>query len=82
MRSFVALRNFYSPEIKSGYVEGLSYTILPGNRYLGALAEVRALEGKIEFIHRLNEAKLYGIGKVNDETFSQKTKAAWVNLWR
>lgn len=82
MRHFLALVTFVSPQLNSTYTKDMVYTIRPGNRYLNAMAEVWVLEGKIEFIHDHNNAKLYGIGKVNDETFTQKTKSAWSSLWR
>lgn len=64
MRTFVALKTFHSPETKSMYVEGLSYTIKQGNRYLNALAEVWALEEKIRFAHNMTKCVLTGIGHV------------------
>lgn len=62
MRAFTALRDFDSPETKSSYAEGLSYTIRPGNRYLNALAEVWVLEGKIVFHHDGKRTQVQGKG--------------------
>ena len=60
MRTFVALQTFTAQETRSHYVEGLSYTVRPGNRYLNALAEVWALEGKVRFIHNSPKSALKG----------------------
>lgn len=88
MRSFVALKTFECPELKSMYVEGLSYTIKPSNKYLNALAEVWALEKKIAFDHNpIIKAKVEGVGTVKyfsntvDEDIWTKTKKAWRLLW-
>lgn len=66
MRSFTALQTFEAPEIKSVYVEGLSYTIREGNRYLNALAEVWALQGKIVFNHNSKDKIINGNGIVTN----------------
>lgn len=88
MRSFVALKTFKCDELESVYVEGLSYTIHQGNRYLNALAEVWSLEGKITFDHSpVTKAKVEGIGTVRyfsnkiDEDIWTKTKKARRLLW-
>lgn len=60
MRTFVALQTFTAQETRSHYVEGLSYTVRPGNRYLNALAEVWALEGKVRFTHNSPKSALKG----------------------
>lgn len=82
MRTFKALQTFEAPESKSTYIEGLSYTIVDNNHMLNALAEVWALQGKVEFLHsNSNQSKLKGKGQV-DTTFLGLTKAAWRSLWR
>jgi len=60
MRTFVALQTFTAQETRSHYVEGLSYIVRPGNRYLNALAEVWALEGKVRFTHNSPKSALKG----------------------
>ncbi len=88
MRSFIALQTFEAPETKSVYVEGLSYTIRDGNRYLNALAEVWALQGKIKFGHATPPVQIVGKAIVfdpviEDVTIWEKTKRAWRQLkWR
>lgn len=69
MRTFVALQTFYSPKMKSSYVEGLSYTIRQGNRYLAALAEVWALEGRVRFAHNTTKCTIQGIGHVCESPY-------------
>ena len=69
MRSFVVLQSFTSKETRSEYVEGLSYTIRPGNRYLNALAEVWAFEGKIQFHHEAQRPQIRGKGWDKEEQF-------------
>ncbi len=66
MRSFTALQTFEASETKSVYVEGLSYTIRDGNRYLNALAEVWALQGKVVFNHNSKDKIVRGKGIVTD----------------
>lgn len=80
-RTFLALSTFYSPEFKSTYAQGLTYTIKHGNRYLNALAEVWKVEGKIEFIHEKNVATVIGKG-YTDPTIWAKTLNIWNTLWR
>lgn len=63
MRVFDALQTFESPEMKSTYVGGLSYSIRPGNRYLEALAEVWALEQRIHFHHNPVQQRIYAKGE-------------------
>lgn len=88
MRSFIALQTFEAPETKSVYVEELSYTIRDGNRYLNALAEVWALQGKIKFGHAIPSVQIVGKAIVfdpviEDVTIWEKTKRAWRQLkWR
>ena len=67
MFKFVALKDFYSPEFKSQYVEGLTYTVRPGNDKLAAafkdweaVGRVKRVEGQIKV-----EAKVSAVGKVN-----------------
>ena len=67
MRTFTALITFSSPETKSTYVEGLTYTIRQGNRYLNALAEVWSLERKIQFEHQSHRPLIEGHGPSKDE---------------
>lgn len=82
MRSFKALQTFESPEMKSTYIEGLSYTINDNNKVLNALAELWALQGKVVFVHdQRPHAKLSGSGSV-ETTFWGLTKAGWRSLWR
>lgn len=87
MRTFKALQTFESTDTRSVYTEGLSYSIVDGNRFLNACAEVWALQGKIEFDHIApNSAKITGVGqsgtKVVDTGFWGLTKAGWRSLWQ
>ncbi len=45
---FTALEDFYSPELKSSYVKGLSYTVRPGDVLLVKLVPTWIDEGKVE----------------------------------
>lgn len=85
MRTFQALQTFECKETKSTYVQGLTYTVKPGNRLLGALAEVWVLQGKAVFLHDQNLAQLKGTGVVTDHpkepSFWDQTKTAWRSLW-
>jgi hypothetical protein len=47
---FRALATFESEETRSTYVEGLTYTVRPGNDLLAVLAVDWAEQDKIEFI--------------------------------
>lgn len=88
MRVFTAIQTFESHELQSTYCKGMSYTIRPGNRYLNALAEVWALEGKIIFAHIAPEPEVIGIGTVTETLMSDdpsiwdKTKKAGHELWQ
>jgi len=89
MRQFKVLSTFESSEMKSTYVEGFSYTIIDGNRMLNALAEVWALQGKIEFVHQIKpHVEIKGQGIVEyashkeDEGIWEKTLAAWGRTWQ
>lgn len=89
MRTFIALSTFESPETKSVYVEGLTYSIREGNRYLNALAEVWSLEGRIRFEHRPEvKSQIEGVGTVEykvesqDLTLWEKTVKAWRLMWQ
>ena len=44
---FTPLVTFKSPETESMYVEGLSYTVRPGNKRLARLVERWLKEGKV-----------------------------------
>ena len=81
MRIFLALQTFSSPETRSTYVTGMTYTIRPKNRYLNALAEVWALEGKVNFIAPPTVSKLRGHGYTEPGIWA-KTVTAWRQLWR
>ncbi len=63
-QQFVALKTFFSSEFKSEYVEGLTYTIRPGNDKLAELATKWAEEGKIAFGGIVTEGKVGGTGDV------------------
>lgn len=87
-RTFYAIKTFTSSETGSTYIDGLSYTIRPGNRYLNHLAEVWALEGKVAFEHKPeSKAKIEGQATVEtfsscvDESIWEKTKKVWRTLW-
>lgn len=67
MRQFKALITFDSPETKSTYLEGFSYTIRSGNRYLNALAEVWVFQGKVAFEHQPKHEGIQGVGPGKDE---------------
>ena len=88
MRIFLALQTFSSPETRSTYVTGMTYTIRPPNRYLNALAEVWALEGKIQFGHTSPPVQIVGKAIVTDPitedtTIWEKTKRSWRQFkWR
>lgn len=86
MRHFIALQSFTSPETRSHYIEGLSYTIRPGNRYLNTLAEVWAIQGKIQFLPQTTKAQLTGTGVVSEAvptpSWWDQIKAVWRALWQ
>jgi hypothetical protein len=44
---FTALVTFYSPETNSTYIEGLGYTVRPGNHVLAELVKGWLSEGKV-----------------------------------
>ena len=45
---FTALKDFFSEELKSQYVAGLSYTVRPADAKLAKLVPVWIKEGKVE----------------------------------
>lgn len=64
---FTPLKNFASPELRSEYSVGLSYTVRPGNTKLAALVEKWLAEGKVRLgtpDAPLDKAKVSGAGKV------------------
>ncbi len=50
---FIAREDFHSPELRSSYAKGMTYTVRPGPTHarLGELAKRWEAEGKIVFIH-------------------------------
>lgn len=81
MRQFIALQTFESLETRSVYVEGLSYRIVDGNRLLGALAELWAIQGKVKFLHNPTAAVITGKG-FSDPSIWLKTKMWFRSVWR
>lgn len=64
---FRALADFASPETKSHYAKGLTYTVREGNKALAALVEKWMTEKKVELVGAKSvapAAKLAGQGKV------------------
>ena len=81
MRMFQAKQTFHSTEMQSDYIEGLTYTIRQGNRYLDLLAEVWAKEGKIVFFHHAPAVTVSGVGEVRDLTPTEKIRLRDMTLW-
>lgn len=63
---FKAKQDFFSDELKSQYVEGMSYTVRPGNTLLAGLAAEWKDDGRIEWIDQATpEAQVGGTGMVS-----------------
>ena len=61
---FRALRTFEEPALRSGYVEGLSYTVRPGDDLLRRFMMDWLDKGWVEEIDP--DAKIIGFGSVYD----------------
>ena len=66
MFKFVALKDFYSPEFKSQYVEGLKYTVRSGNDKLATCFTKWEAEGKVRRVVGSVQikAEVKAVGKV------------------
>lgn len=64
---FRATRDFYSPELRSQYVNGLEYTVRPGSKKLAALVPQWIKEGKAELVKPIG-SKVNGRGTVSAVT--------------
>jgi hypothetical protein len=49
LRRFRALKTFESPDLKSTYVKGMTYTVRDGNDLLAVFAEDWVQEGLVEY---------------------------------
>ena len=79
MERFVANEDFYSPEFKSHYVKGLSYTIRTGNQKLFDIVHDKWIgEGKVSLfvsgIPQPGVARVSGVGVVKDTVAPPKVK--------
>ena len=80
-RQFRVRADFYSPELKSQYVTGLTYTIRDGNSDLAKLADNWAEEGRIELLDFPVTSEMAGRGEASPASaggFWQKVKET---LW-
>jgi hypothetical protein len=78
MRTFQALKDFESPELKSVYCAGLTYTVHANNKYLNNLGEVWALEGKIKWLHTPLVSGMSGEGEVSGPVSFWRRLLSWL----
>lgn len=55
---FTPLKDFFSKELRSGYVTGQVYTVRPGNERLAAAVDQMAKDGMVRVIDEVEEQRL------------------------